>query len=57
MRYVLEYLSLIAPFTFVFCLIYAIRDMVKEKEGFSAIALGLGAAVSLLVMVQACMIG
>ena len=46
------FLSLVAPFTFVFCMIYAIRDAVQG--GNRDIAYGLGAAVSLLVIVIAC---
>ena len=52
---VLETISLhlcwVAPFTFVFCLIYAIRDAVKD--GKNDIGLGLGAAVSLLIIIAA----
>ena len=47
-------LCLIAPFTFVFFLIYAIREAVRG--GDRDIAYGLGAAVSLLVLTAACVL-
>lgn len=45
---------LAAPFAFVFFLIYAIRDAVKG--GDRDIAYGIGAAVSLLVIVAVCVL-
>lgn len=44
-------LCLIAPFTFVYCLIYAIRAAVSGHG--NEIALGAGAGVSLLILLVA----
>ena len=48
---VCEWLSFVTPFTFVFCLVYAIRDAVRG-EGH-AVRFALGAAVSLWITVWA----
>ncbi len=45
------YVWWIAPFSFVFCLVYAVRDAVNGGE--RDVAYALGAAVSLLVLATA----
>ena len=49
---VVQILCWIAPFTFVYGLVFAIRDAVSGGE--RVVALGFLAAVSLLVIVAAC---
>ena len=44
----------VTPFTFVFCLVYAVREAVRG--GDRDIALAAGAAVSLFVLVAACLL-
>lgn len=48
---VCQYLSFVTPFTFVFCLVYAIRDAVRG-EGHEMM-FALGAAASLWTIVWA----
>ena len=48
------YLCWVAPFTFVFCLVYAVREAVNG--GSNDIALALGASLSLLIIVGACVL-
>lgn len=44
----------IAPFTFVFFLLSAIKETIKE--GPNDVAFGFGAAISLLIIVAACVL-